>query len=39
MNEKELLSFILRAKNRKQVLLLLDKGSKAQAEITKMTGM
>ncbi len=39
MNEKELLSFILRAKNRRHVLLLLDKGSRAQAEITKMTGM
>ena len=39
MNEKELLSFILRGKNRRHMLLLLDKGSKAQAEIAKITRM
>jgi hypothetical protein len=39
MNEKELFSFIFQAKNRKLILLLFDKGSRAQVEIVKITGI
>jgi len=39
MNGPELLSFVMRAKNRKLILALLEKGPKIPAQIMKETGM